>query len=159
MAEDLEKIRASYPLPVYNYRVTVLNDGDATVLSFATVSGLAMEYEAVTYRHGMSFLTGVRSIPGMAQPVEITLTRGVAPSADFLASWLASSNRGGFTSVDRRDIVIDLCDQKGEAVVRWTVTGALPVKIDAPSFDAAANEVAIESLALLAHNLHIDYNP
>ncbi len=42
--------KASYPLPAYNFRVTV----DTESASFTEVVGLAIEYETVTYRHGFS---------------------------------------------------------------------------------------------------------
>ena len=48
MAQDKQDIKATYPLPSYNYRVTVGSD----VLSFSEVSGLSVEHEPVTYKHG-----------------------------------------------------------------------------------------------------------
>ena len=45
MAQDKAYIAANYPLPAYNYRVTI----DGIVVSFAEVSGLSVEYEPVTY--------------------------------------------------------------------------------------------------------------
>jgi len=55
--------------------------------------------------------------------------------------------------------VIDLCNEKGEPSVRWKVQGALPIKLDAPTFDSNSNDVAIETLELVAHDLKIEYNP
>ena len=52
MAES--KSDQAYPLAAYNYRVTVAG----TTMSFSEVSGLAVEYEKVTYRHGLSFREG-----------------------------------------------------------------------------------------------------
>ncbi len=63
MAQDKDQIKSSYPLPAYNYRVTVLRDGEALVLSFAEVSGLSLQYDPVTYKHGLSFALGVKDHP------------------------------------------------------------------------------------------------
>ena len=77
------QIKATYPLPAYNYRVTILQDGASLVLSFAEVSGLSMEYEPVTYKHGLSFVMGVKIIPGMRQQTKLTLKRGVSKGSDY----------------------------------------------------------------------------
>ena len=61
MALSKGEIKASYPLPAYNYRVTVESDE----VSFSEISGLNVEYEPVTYKHGFSFVLGDKIIPGM----------------------------------------------------------------------------------------------
>jgi phage tail-like protein len=154
MSLDKDQIKASYPLPVYNYRVTV----GATTLGFSEVSGLSVDYEPVTYKHGLSFVMGVKIIPGMRQPIRLTLKKGVVKANDFLTSWFQNAYINPFNNA-KRDILIDLCDESGQAVVRWKVQGALPIKLDAPTFDADSNEVAIESLELVAHDIQVDYRP
>ena len=175
MALTKKQIKDSYPLPVYNYRVTIGKD----TLGFSEVSGLGVEYEPVTYKHGLSFVMGSKIIPGMRQPVKLTLKRGIiqesknpTPMYDilqggktpkqskgaFLANWLKETYANPLKNT-KQDIFIDLCDGDGKAVVRWTVIGALPVKMDAPTFDANSNDVAIETLELVAHEIKIDYNP
>jgi hypothetical protein len=119
MALEKRDIKSTYPLPSYNYRVTILHEAEAVVISCAEVSGLSLDYEPVTYKHGLSFLMGVHIIPGMPQPIRLTLRKGV---------------------------------------VRWTVQGALPIKLEAPTFDANSNDVAIETLELVAHGLQVDYH-
>jgi phage tail-like protein len=154
MSLEPDQIKASYPLPVYNYRVTV---GSST-MGFSEVSGLSANYEPVTYKHGLSFVMGVNIIPGMPQPVKLTLKRGIASGKDFFAAWMEKVYADPFKDATQ-DILIDLCDEAGKVVVRWKVKGALPVKLDAPSFTANSNEVAIETLELVAHSLQVDYHP
>jgi phage tail-like protein len=154
MSLDKDQIKASYPLPVYNYRVTV---GSSTV-GFSEVSGLNVDYEPVTYKHGFSFVMGSKIIPGMRQPVKLTMKKGVVKGNDFLASWIQDAYANPFKSA-KQDILIDLCDETGKAVVRWKVQGALPTKLDAPTFDSNSNDVAVETLELVAHGLQVDYHP
>jgi len=144
------------PLPAYNYRVTI---GDKSY-GFSEVSGLSLAYEPVTYKHGLSFLTGEKIIPGMRQAVKLILKRGITQGEAglFLADWLEATYANPYVN-HKRDILIDLCDEKGLPAVRWKVARALPVKLDAPTFTAIANEVAIESLELIAHEIKIEYNP
>lgn len=159
MAQDKNHIRSSYPLPAYNYRVTILQDGETHVLSFAEVSGLSQEYEPVTYKHGFSFVMGSKIIPGMHQPIRLTMKRGVVKERDFLQSWIDSAYGDPFSTSAKRDILIDLCDESGDPVVRWQVQRALPVKIDAPTFDVTTNEAAVETMELVAHGLQVNFNP
>jgi len=154
MAQDKAQIKTSYPLPAYNYRVTV---GDAA-MGFSEVSGLDIAYEPVTYKHGLSFVTGVKIIPGMRQPIKLTLKKGVVKEKDFLAKWLQDVYADPFKDM-KKDILVDLCDESGKAVVRWKVLGALPTKLDAPTFTADGNEVAVETLELVAHDIQVDYHP
>lgn len=159
MTQNKEAIKASYPLPVYNYRVTILDNGDANVLGFSEVSGLSVAYEPVTYKHGLSFLMGIQIVPGMRQPIKLTLKKGLTQNGDFLQAWLNSSYLEPGLTAARRDIIIDLCDEKGLPVIRWKVKQALPTKLDAPAFTASSNEVAIISMELIAADLEADYHP
>ena len=159
MARSTQEIRAAYPLPAYNYRVTIQEDGEATSVSFAEVSGLSIEYEPVVYKHGLSYALGINIIHGMEKEVRLTLRKGVVRGNDYLLRWLHESSEEPFSGSGKRDVVIDLCDEAGTAVVRWQVLGALPIKLEAPGFKADANEVAIEALELIAHKLTVNHNP
>lgn len=177
MAISPKEIKNQYPLPAYNYRVSILPFslqnlpagtelgeallGDFATISCSQVSGLSMETETVTYKHGFSFLTGFHVIPGQRKEVNLTIKKGVTSHSRYMSDWMRlvypiiapkplSLSR-------KRDILIDLLDEKGEAVVRWVVVKAMPVKLLAPSFDATTNEVAFEELQLIAHQLKVDY--
>jgi phage tail-like protein len=152
MATDKATIKQSYPLPAYNYRVTIGSD----TVAFSEVSGLSVEYEPVTYKHGLSFAMGVRLIPGMRREVSLTLKRGVVRRGDVLSRWMRETYADPFKAA-ARDILVDLCDEAGAPLVRWKVIGALPVKIDAPAFDANANEAAVEALELIAQDMQIEH--
>lgn len=145
MALTKTEIKAQYPLPVYNYQVTL---GDTTV-AFSEVSGLQMQREPITYRQGFSFLAGPQLIRGFVSTVTVTMKRGISKGKQGLYQWMREG--------DTKDIVIDLCDEEGVSVVRWKVIGALPTKLDAPSFTANSNEVAIESMELIAQEVQLDY--
>lgn len=140
-----DSIKSAYPLPVYNYKVMV---GSAT-LAFSEVSGLTLEYEKVTYKHGFSYLFGANLIRGQRQAITITLKRGVVAKRRDLYDWLQNKTV--------KDIAIDLCDEKGLAVIRWKVSKALVLKMETSGFNAGGNEVAIESVELAAQDLNIEY--
>lgn len=165
MPDSKSDIRSNYPLPAFSYRVTV----GGVVMSFSQVSGLTVQYEPVTYKHGLSYWSGAMILPGMRQPINITMQRGIINGRDEMGAWFKAANSD--TSVanlfdadkNKRDIIVDLVRFEDSdtlmPVVRWTILKALPVKMDAPSFDATSNDVAIESIEFIAHGLQVDYNP
>ena len=118
-----------------------------------------MGYDPVTYKDGLSFLMGHDNIPGMPKPINLTLKKGLAKSGDYLQKWLEKSYQDPYTNGAKRDVVIDLCDEAGQPIIRWTVTAAMPVKLDAPAFVASSNEMAIASMELVAAKLKAEYNP
>jgi len=101
---------------------------------------------------------GVKIIPGMRQPIRLTMKKGVVSNNNFLSRWLQDTYANPFKD-SKKDILVDLCDESGKAVIRWKVLGALPIKLDAPAFNAGSNEVAIETLELVAHDIQVDYQP
>lgn len=147
MATDKQKIIESYPLPAYNYRVII--DG-SEAMSFSEVSGLEIDHEHVLYRHGFSWAMGDYLIRAQRKPINVNLRRGVAKQQSYLYDWIKSGYK--------KDIRIELCDESGVALVSWDVSRALPFKLDAPSFSASTNDVAIESLNLIAHDLKLTHH-
>jgi len=93
-------------------------------------------------------------MPGLGTAVNLTLQKGVVRADSYLLTWINTVN---LNTVEKRDIKIDLLDEKEQPVVSWTVTKAFPIKLDAPSFNANSNEVAIESLELMANDLKVEY--
>jgi phage tail-like protein len=145
MALSKNAMAGSYPLPAYNYRVTIGSD----TMSFSEVSGLNVEYDKVVYKDGFSYKSGPTVVRSQRKEVSVTMKRGVVSKRNELFTW--------FSGADRRDISIDLCDPTGTALVRWKVVDALPLKMDAPSFNASGNDIAIETIELIAHNLTIEH--
>jgi len=147
MATSKTTIADTYPLPVYSYNVTV--DGNR-MMAFSTVSGLSIDHDHVLYRHGLSWKMGDLLIRAQRKPVNVTLKRGITKHRKELYDWLKQG--------EKKDIKIELCDESGNAIVTWKVIRALPLKLDAPTFNAGLNEVAIESMSLIAHDLEITHH-
>lgn len=155
MALTSDAIKTAYPLPVYNYRVEI--DGDA--VAFSEVSGLSIGYETTTYKESPveSGAPGPRvmRMPAQLSDTTVTLKKGVVKgkSIPALYQWINSVQ---INQIAKKDIFVRLCDEEGNAVVSWKVTNAFPTKLDAPTFDAASNDVAIESMELMADRVSIE---
>ena len=146
MALSPDEIRQQYPLPVYNYRVTIGSE----VASFSEVSGLSMKYETVSYRHGLSFIEGETLLRFVyEEAVAITMKKGVVKDHAFLYAWFSEKK-------PKNNIQVSLCDENGQALVQWKIGSALPVKLDAPTFDANANDVAIDTLEIMASIITVE---
>ena len=154
MAVSAQEIRQSYPLPVYNYRVEI----GGTAIAFSEVSGLSVGHEVATYKESSTGgAPGPRVIHMPSQPTspKITLKKGIVrgQSVATLYAWIASIQ---LNMVEKRDIFIRLCDETGAPVISWRVINAFPTKLDAPSFDAKSNDVAVESMELQADRVTIE---
>lgn len=148
MATTPEIIRNEYPLPVYNYRVEIGNEA----IAFSEVSGLTIGYEVGTYKESpVAKQAGPRTLhfPSQRSDVNITLKKGLVKSVSIqtLYGWIQTVQTN---QVEKRDVFIRLCDEKGDAVISWKVMNAFPTKLTAPTFDAKSNDAAIETLELRA---------
>lgn len=160
MALKSKDIAKSYPLPVYNYRVDLIGDSTETI-AFSEVSGLSIGFETYTYKESKTSEPGpgpnVMHMPSQRSQVTITLKKGYvkANSIQKLYGWIKQVT---INQIDKKDISIKLCDEKGDAVVVWKVINAFPTKLDAPTFDANSNDAAIESMELIASQVVMEEN-
>jgi len=149
MAQSKDDQKQAYPLPAYNFRVRI----DETVMSFAEVSGIGAEFDKVTYRHGLSFMEGEAITTfNYDSFVTVTLKRGVVVGASplFLYEWLKQG--------DLRTLAVSLCNEIGDPVISWNIAKAVPVKLQAPAFDAKTNEASIESVDLAVRGITLVKN-
>ncbi len=153
MALTKEQIKGSYPLPVYSYKVEI----DGQTVAFSEVSGLSMTYDTTLYAESPT--TGIGPqwfyMPAQMNPVTVTMKKGVVVgvSVSTLFGWISSTQ---LNRVAKKDIYIRLCDETGAAVISWKIINAFPTKLEAPGFTANSNDVAIESLELMADSLAIE---
>ena len=153
MALTKDEIRTTYPLPVYNYKVEI----DGKAVAFSEVSGLSIAYETSSYVESPTRGVGPRRMhmPGQPKSTTITMKKGMVASVSVpvLFGWISSIQ---LNRVDKKDIYVRLCDENGAAVVSWKVINAFPTKLDAPTFTANSNDVAIESMELMADGVVVE---
>ena len=142
-------VQRDNPYLNFNFLVDI---GVGDELGFSEVDGLSGEIEVIEYREGADRVNSARKLPGLAKYPNVTLKRGIAGRTDLFEWWKAV--RDG--QVQRRNVTITLLDEQRQAVYRWLLRNAWPVKIEGPSLHASANEVAIESLELAHEGLEIE---
>ena len=138
MADNAQK---TYPLLGFRFSVTV---GGMDNIGFSEASGLTQECQVIEYRDTlMNKNSALMKIPGLRKWNNITLKRGIINDSkkgtQFL-EWLEK--------LDRRDIIISLVDETGNALISWAVQQAFPVKVEGPQLKASGNEIAVESIEI-----------
>jgi phage tail-like protein len=155
MALTKDEIKSAYPLPVYNYRVEIAGEA----VAFSEVSGLNIAFETTTYKESPveSGAPGPRVMRMPSQPTQasLTLKKGLVRGSSLMVlyNWINSTM---INQIDKKDIFVRLCDEKGDAVISWKMINAFPTKLDAPTFDANSNDVAIESMELIGDGVTIE---
>jgi phage tail-like protein len=137
------------PFRAFNFRVEF--DG-LTVGSFSECSGLTAEGDSVDYREGTDIPLTVRKLVALRKYTNVVLKRGYTTNNE-LWNWYKNIANG---IADRRNGSIILMDEERNEVMRWQVENAWINKIEAPTFNATANEVAIESCELIHEGLSLE---
>jgi len=120
-----------WPAPAFSFRVRF---GDEQV-SFAQVTGIeaAVDVGGSAVRYG-----------------NVLLSRGIFRDDFILWRWFEASARDPET---RRTVTIDLIDEGGNPMRRWTMEGARPVRVFGPDLNATANAVAIETIEVACESI------
>jgi phage tail-like protein len=155
MALTKSEIITAYPLPSYNYRVEIAG----VAVGFSEVTGLSIKRDTTTYKEspiaGAAPGPVVMNMPAQRTAPTITLKKGLVKknSVATLYAWISAIQ---VNQVEKKDIYVRLCDEKGAAVVSWKVLNAFPTQLDAPSFTATSNDASIETMQLMADSILVE---
>lgn len=139
---------AQYPLPVFHFTV----QWGGTRLGFSEVTGLTQENQAIEYRDGSFPEYSSIKMPGLRKFSNIVMKRGIVAADNDYFNWVSEIK---LNTIQRRDVVISLLNEKHEPVMAWKVHNAFPVKLEGPQLKANGNEVAIESIEVAHEGLEI----
>ena len=137
------------PYRTFNFQLEI--DG-VPLGAFSEASGLTAEGDAVDYREGTDIQQNVRKLTGLRKYSNITLKRGYTPDKS-LWRWYGNIVNG---QPDRRNVTIVLMNEARAPVMRWHAESAWVNKIEGPSFKAAGNEIAMESVELVHEGLTLE---
>ena len=137
------------PYRTFNFQLEI--DG-VPLGAFSEASGLTADGDAVDYREGTDVQQNVRKLTGLRKYTNIMLKRGYTQDK-ALWLWYANIVNG---QPDRRDVTIVLMNEARQPVLRWHAESAWINKIEGPTFKAAGNEIAMESVELVHEGLTIE---
>jgi len=140
------------PYGAFNYVVEV--DGGEAFGGFSDVSGINTEITMAEYRTGRDTENHVRKVPGIHKVGDVTLKRGIINSADIWP-WISEVRKYGYSK--KRDVIVKLRDESGQAVQQWKLIKTAPTKYTGPTLAAkGGTDVAIEELVLSVEGLEIE---
>ena len=138
--------RDGNPDPYRGYRFRIELDGVERG-AFQECSGLDFSQDPIEYREGSDPLYP-RKLPGLTKYSNITLKWGITQDEE-LWDWRDQALKG---AIVRKNGSIILVDDEGNDKTRWNFEAGWPAKWTGPTFNATANEVAVETLEI-AHEL------
>jgi phage tail-like protein len=131
------------PFRGYNFKVEL--DG-ITRAGFRECSGLDATSDPIEYREGNEKVYTPRKLQGQVKYSNIVLKGGITDDHS-LWDWRKKVIDGkGATELKNGSIV--LMNEDGEEKLRWNFVNGWPTKWSGPSFNATANEVAVESIEI-----------
>ena len=149
-----------YRIRTGRYALRVAWDGQV-VKGVTRVRGLAQLTELMNVHQGGDPASS-QVIVGKTKFEPVTLERAVTPHDDAFETWadaIRASGPGGGTPPPRKDVRIELHDGERRQTIAWLLKGALPVKFQAPDFNTAGNDVAMEELTLAYESLAREDDP
>jgi phage tail-like protein len=142
--------RRDDPYLNFNFRVEL---GGDEVAGFSEVVLPEGRIDVIEYREGSDKTLAARKLPGLVHYSNVVLKRGITGDTS-LYDWWDSVRDGGGTL--RRDVAITLHDEQQNAVQRWLLRDAFPVRLAYGALDGLGNEVAIETLELAYERFEVD---
>ena len=136
------------PYRGFKFRVEI--DG-ITRAGFREASGLDASNDSVDYRDGDDKTSTIRKLPGLKKFSNITLKRGVTDDID-LWKWRKQVMDGKIKEARKNGRII-LLDDEGNDAAEWDFVEAWPTKWTGATFNATANEVAIDTLEITHEGL------
>jgi phage tail-like protein len=130
------------PFRGYNFKLEI--DGIQRA-GFRECAGLDATQDPVEYREGDEKVFTPRKLAGLVKYSNISLKWGITDDHS-LWDWKKKFIDGKGAFSERKNGSVVLMDESGEEKLRWNFVNAWPTKWTGPSFNATANEVAIESL-------------
>jgi phage tail-like protein len=137
---------ANYPLPKFHFRV----EWGGTRIGFTEVTGLDHSLDLIEYRDGANPEFHKQKMPGLQKFSNITLKRGTFDGDNDYYKWLDTVS---MNTIERRDVIISLLNEKHEPVMNWKIKQAWPINVKSSDLKADGNEVAIESMELAHEGL------
>lgn len=139
----------NYPLPAFHFEVRWSSE-DKDAVPFSEVSGLSVENQVIEYREGNSKVFSTIKMPGLKKYGNVTLKRGAMAKDNSLFDWWKGDDNN---NIVRKNVVVNLLNEKHEPVITWTLQNAFPVKVDNANYNSTSNEVLIETIELAHEGL------
>lgn len=136
-----------YPFKKYNFNVEIAGIG---AMGFSEVSGGETSFEPVEYREGNFGTSSVSKQQGIIKYGNVILKYGLTENK-ALYDWLTTAQSA---TVEKKKVTISVLDDNHKDVkASWTLTNAIPCKLQLADFSANGNEIAVETVELACESV------
>jgi phage tail-like protein len=137
--------------PVRGFNFELQLDG-ISVAGFREVTGLSFTTDVVEYREGTDRVLHPRKLFGIRKFANIVGKKGMTTNKELFL-WYRQTLRG--EGNPRKNGSIILYDEAHVQVQRWNFINAWITKWEGPSFNATANDVAIETIEIAVERVEM----
>ena len=136
----------NYPLTGFHFSVEWKGEKDENV-AFSEVTGLNVSTKVIEYRDGTN--------KDNTTLKNVTLKRGSMSTDNGFFDWF---NKIENSTTERRNVVINLLNEKHEPIIVWNLNNAFPVKYEPGALNASEGKVLIESVELAYESFTVTRN-
>mgnify|MGYP006076308367 CR=1 FL=1 len=129
-----------WPMPKFYFSIDI---DDLTDLAFQEVSGLEIEADNISYRHGNDPSFGTIQMPGIKKTGNLIIKKGVFVNDDIYQSLISKIK---LNTYKRMTVVVRLMDETSEPRMTWLINNAFPLKYTSTDMNSESSEAAIESI-------------
>lgn len=143
------------PFTAFNFKVRLELDGKEGLIcdgAFSEVTGLEASFETETIREGGNNARQIHLV-GQTSYSELTLKRGMTKG---LGLWTWFRDIHDARSSRAFGEIVMLSADRATEVLRFKLTGCLPIKIKAPALNAADGLIAIEEAQVAFETLDVE---
>lgn len=123
-------------------------------IEFLEVSGLDILVDTVPMRGGSSPMENEIKIPGLTRYTDIVLKRTINVGDNEFFQWI---NTRSFGTIERRDVLISLLNEKHEPVILWKIRNCFPSKYYGPVLMSNDSQLATETLVLTHEGITMEH--
>jgi phage tail-like protein len=123
--------------------------------AFKEVSGISKELGVEEITSGGENRFKYR-LPNVSSSQNLVLKRAIVPTGSKLISWCGSTLDDGLAAaIQTKDVSVDLLDNKGTVLMKWTFYNAYPVKYAVSDLKSQESEILIETIELAYNYFNI----
>lgn len=124
-------------------------------LSFEGEDAAFKEVSGISKELGIEEVTGGGEnrfkyrLPNVSSSQNLVLKRAIIPTGSKLITWCASTLDDGLAAaIQTKDVSVDLLDNEGKVLIKWTFYNAYPIKYAVSDLKSQESEILIETIEL-----------
>ena len=123
--------------------------------AFKEVSGISKELGVEEVAGGGENRFKYR-LPTVSASKNLSLKRAIVPTGSQLITWCANTLDNGLaTAIQTQDVSVDLLDNEGKILMKWTFYNAYPLSYAVSDLKSQESEILIETIELAYNYFNI----